>query len=217
MSADGILVLGDVHASDPDNWEALLAAFEAADADAAIQVGDLERYDLPVPTWFVAGNNEDHDVIDSMRSNETLAEATTGGDAAGNAHLLASTAADVAGLRVAGLSGNFAPTQFEKPRADLSGGRRRHFVREDVAAAKSLANVDVLLTHEPPRGFMGSGSEHVDELLDALAPDLCLVGHHHRHAERGRDGTRLVGLAPVWESYYLLDPETLSLERHETP
>ena len=204
-----MLVLGDAHASDPENREALLAAYDAADADVALHVGDLEYYDLPVPTYFVAGNNEDFDVIASMRENATLGER--------NARLLASTAADVQGIRVAGLSGNYAPTQYERPRDELSGDRRRHFTREDVRAAMVLDDVDVFLTHEPPQGFMGRGSAHVDDILRALRPDLCLVGHHHRHAEGRFEGTRLVGLEPVWESYYRLDPETLELERHDAP
>jgi len=206
-----MLVLGDAHAADPENREALLAAYHATDADVALHVGDLEHYDLPVPTYFVAGNNEDFDVIESMRRNETL-----GGR---NARLIASTAAEVAGLCVAGLSGNYAPTQYEKSRDELSGDRRRHFTHEDIRAAMELADadVDVFLTHEPPQGFMGQGSAHVDEVLRTVRPDLCLVGHHHRHAEGRFEDTRLVGVEPVWESYYEMDPETLELERHDTP
>ena len=82
-----------------------------------------------------------------------------------------------------------------------------------------LDDVDVFLTHEAPRGLLNfgydPGCEHVDAILDALEPALCLVGHFHRHAEADRDGTRVVSLAPAWESYYTLDPD--SLERHTTP
>ncbi|WP_135534234.1 metallophosphoesterase family protein [Halostella pelagica] len=204
-----MLVLGDAHAADPENREALRSAYDAADADVALHVGDLEYYDLPVPTYFVAGNNEDFDVVESMRQNATLGDR--------NARLLASTAVEVSGLRVAGLSGNYAPTRYEKSRDELSGDRRRHFTHEDVRSAIELSDVDVFLTHEPPQGFMGRGCAHVDDILRALRPVLCLVGHHHRHAEGRFEDTRLVGLEPVWESYYTMDPETLELERHDTP
>src|SRR6056297_1996248 len=100
-----MLVLGDAHADDPANRRALLAAYEAAGDDVALQAGDLLTYDLPVPTWFVAGNNEDFDVVDRLREGD---ESDTE-----NAHLLASDAVTVAGLRVAGLSGNYAPTRYE--------------------------------------------------------------------------------------------------------
>jgi len=213
-----MLVLGDAHASDPENREALLAAYRDSGADRALHVGDLEHYDLPVPTWFVAGNNEDFDAIEGMRGNETLDRWTDESTAPANATLLASTADEVEGLRVAGLSGNYAPTQYEKSREELSGARRRHFVREDVERAKRLEEVDVLLAHEAPRALLGGlGCEQIDEVIEAVGPDLCLTGHHHRHAEGTLGETRLVGLAPVWESYYLLDPGTLALDRRSTP
>jgi hypothetical protein len=62
-----MLVLGDAHASEPEKRADLLAAYDAADEELALQVGDLEWYDLPVETWFVAGNNEDFDVLDALR------------------------------------------------------------------------------------------------------------------------------------------------------
>ena len=208
-----MLVLGDAHADDSDHRRALLDAYGAADADVALQLGDLLHYDLPIPTYFIGGNNEDFDVIDALRR----------GDAAGttNAHLLASDVAEVAGLRVAGLSGNYAPTQYEKSREELAGERRRHFVREDVERLKELDDVDVLLTHEAPRGLIyygyDAGCERIDELLDAVEPDLCLVGHHERHVESEYGDSRVVSLAPAWESYYELDPDSLSLTRHDAP
>lgn len=210
-----MLVLGDAHADDPANREALLAAYDAADADLALQLGDLLHYDLPDPTWFIAGNNEDLDVIEALRHGES----PTG---VSNANLLASTAVELEGRRIAGLSGNHAPTQYGKSRDDLPPARRRHFVRDDVERAKQLDDVDVLLVHEAPHGMgfeeeYDVGCTHIDELVEAVEPALCLVGHHHEHVE-GRFGeTRVVGLEPVWESYYELDSETFDLERYPAP
>ena len=126
-----------------------------------------------------------------------------------------------AGSRFSPASGNFAPTQFEKSRAELSGDRRRHFVREDVERATALADVDVLLVHEAPHGLgveeaYDVGCRHVDDVLRALEPELCLVGHHHQHVEGTFGPTRVVSLAPAWETAYRLDPGTLSLERVPT-
>ncbi|MFC4439088.1 MULTISPECIES: metallophosphoesterase family protein [Natrialbaceae] len=206
-----MLVLGDAHASDSERREILLDHYHTLEPDAVLQLGDLERYELPAPTWFVAGNNEDFDVIDALRAGET-AETR-------NLHLLASTVATVAGLRVAGLSGNYAPTKYDLPRSELSGERRRHFTHEDVERAASLSDVDVFLTHEAPTGLLSygydPGCEHVDEILEALSPELCLVGHHHRHREATIEGTRVVSLAPAWERYYTFDPDSLALEKHD--
>jgi Icc-related predicted phosphoesterase len=211
-----MLVLGDAHADDPDHRRALFAAYRNSGADVALQLGDLLYYDLPTPTYFIAGNNEDFDVIDALRHGRVESDSVT------NAHLLAGRTVELDGLCIAGLSGNYAPTQFERPRPNLHGERRRHFVREDVEAAKQLDDVDVLLTHEAPHGLPVSesydvGCEYIDELVDALEPKLCLVGHHHEHAEGTHGETRVVGLAPVWERYYHLDPATLELTDYATP
>ncbi|WP_276254447.1 metallophosphoesterase family protein [Halomontanus rarus] len=204
-----VLVLGDAHASDPENRETLLEIYARVDPDAVLQVGDLEYYDPPAPTWFAAGNNEDFDVVDLLRAGQQRE----------NLRLLASTVAEVAGRRVAGLSGNYAPTQFDLPREELEGDRRRHFVRDDVERAAELEEVDVLLTHEAPKGLLSygydPGCEHVNTLLEDLSPDLCLVGHHHTHHEAEIQGTRVVSLAPAWERYYTLETETLALEEQD--
>lgn len=209
-----MLVLGDAHATDAENRAALLASYDAEEADVALQVGDLQWYDLPIETWFVAGNNEDLDVIDALRDGTSLSGVR-------NAHLLASTAIRLRGLRIAGLSGNYAPTKYDLSRSELEGDRRRHFVREDVRRLVELGNADVLLTHEAPTGLLhygyDPGCEHVNGLLDALDPDLCLVGHHHRHAEADIGGCRVVSLAPIWERYYTLDPVELALDAREMP
>ena len=211
-----MLVLGDAHANTPDRREALFRAYEAADPDLALQLGDLFYYDLPVETYFIAGNNEDFDVIDALRHGRIRSSEVK------NARLLDSQVIDVAGLRIGGLSGNFAPTQYEKPRAALRGDRRRHFVREDVEQLKAAGSVDVLMTHEAPHGTSVEedypvGCKPVDELIETLEPDLCLAGHHHQHTETSLGDTRVITVAPAWEYYYELDPATLSVTRYQTP
>jgi Icc-related predicted phosphoesterase len=210
-----MLVLGDAHADDPENRAALERAYADTDEDVAVQVGDLLYYDPTVETYFIAGNNEDFDVVEALRRGESA-------DRVGDVHLAASDAHGVEGLRVAGLSGNFAPTRFENARDVLAGDRRRHFVEADVDAAKTLDDVDVFLAHEAPHGLLETGGydvgcTHVDEILEAVEPALCLVGHHHRATEARFGPTRVVSLAPAWEQYYTLDPDTLWLTAHETP
>ena len=211
-----MLVLGDAHANTPERREALERAYEAANPDVALQLGDLFYYDLPVETYFIAGNNEDFDVIDSLRHGRIRSSKVK------NARLLDSRAVEIQGRTVGGLSGNFAPTQYDKPRSALRGERRRHFVRGDVQRLKHVGDVDVLLTHEAPHGTpvredYRVGCEPIDELIDVLEPALCLVGHHHQHTETTVSGTRVITLAPAWDYYYELDPETLAVERFENP
>ena len=211
-----MLVLGDAHASSQKRRRSLLAAYRAADEDVALQAGDLMYYDLPVETYFIGGNNEDFDVIDALRHG--LVENTD----VRNAKLLASTAATVEGVRVAGLTGNYAPSQYHKSRDMLSDERRRHFVQEDVERAKRLTGVDVFLAHEVPHGTpvdedYDVGCAYIDDILQTLEPDLCLAGHHHEHTESTFGETRVVTLDPVWKSYYRLDPKTLDVTRYDAP
>lgn len=208
-----VLVLGDAHADEPGNRDALLAAYDAADAAVALQLGDLLHYDLPTPTYFIAGNNEDQDVIAALRAGRDPP------DSVENATLLASDAVDLEGRRVAGLSGNYAPTRFDKARDDLVGDRRRHFTHEDIDEILALDDVDVLLVHEAPHGVITGedydvGCTHVDRVLRELEPALCLVGHHHEHQEGRFGGTRVVSLAPAWAGYYSLDLGSLGMAWH---
>lgn len=205
-----MLVLGDAHAADPENRRALFAAYREADQDVTLQLGDLMYYDLPKPTWFIAGNNEKFDTISALRNG------LVSNSEVRNANLLASTAVELEGLRIAGLSGNYAPTQYDRPRANLVGERRRHFTYEDIERAMALESVDVLMTHEAPHGLPVSedyevGCQYIDDLLSVLDPDLCLIGHHHQHSETTIGTTRVVSLAPTWERYYILDPDSLSV------
>jgi hypothetical protein len=109
--AGRLLVLGDAHADEADHRRALLAAYDAVDAPAALQTGDLAHYDLPRPTWFVGGNHEDHDVIVALRAGDSPPGAT-------NVHLLGPAVTTVGGIRVAGLSGTYAPTWFDESLVD---------------------------------------------------------------------------------------------------
>ncbi|MFB6111013.1 MAG: metallophosphoesterase [Halobacteriaceae archaeon] len=214
--ADPVLVLGDAHAERADRRRSLFAAYRASEARVALQCGDLGHYKLPIQTYFIGGNNEDFDIIAALRHGR-LESADVG-----NVQLLHSTVAEVAGLRVAGLTGNYAPSRFERTRQSLSGERRRHFVADEVEQACQLQDVDVFLTHQAPHGLPVDedyrvGNDAIDRIIGAVSPDLCLVGHHHEHAETTIADTRVISLAPAWERYYELDPDGLTLQRQDTP
>jgi hypothetical protein len=95
--------------------------------------------------------------------------------------------------------------------------RRRHFVREEVAVAKALSNIDVFLSHEAPKPFRAgrgiqAGKEPINEVLAALKPRLHLFGHHHRFDELDVAGVRSVCLDLVGRSYLLIDRNTLEYQ-----
>lgn len=205
------MVLGDVHGENPINRDALLDLLSNVEYDFALQVGDLGWYaDLPRPLYFIPGNNEDFDLLPEVARGKYR-----------NLHLIESgEAIEKSGLRIAGLRGNYAPTQYEKPRGDLRGDRRRHFTREDVEATLRLDSVDVLLSHEAPHGlvFRGydAGNKYVDLLVRGLSPRYHFAGHHHEYRHQRLDGTRAYVLAPANQEYLVLEPEEGRVERHTT-
>lgn len=205
-----MLVLGDVHGEHPENRALFDRILRREDAETVLQTGDLNHYDLERDVWFIAGNNEDFDVIDELRATDPRYLGR-------HQHVhLVDDPVTLDGIRIAGLSGNHAPTRYELHREELAGDRRRHFVEDEVERCKEAEDVDVFLAHEAPHGILTEdgydvGCRPIDEILDALEPAICLVGHHHRHAE-GRFGpTRVVTLAPIWDRLYRLDPGDLVL------
>lgn len=178
--------------------------------------------DVPAPLYWIKGNNESFDYL-----------AAHAHDARGNlVYVPNGTLAEVAGVRVVGVGGTFAPTWYDADPAALPHPRkrtmkataladkRRHFVKAEVEVAKALGRqmrVDVLLTHEAPRPFrvgrMDAGKAPINELIAAIRPRLHLFGHHHRFDEREVESTRSICLDLVSRSYLLLDPRTWEYEK----
>ena len=122
-------------------------------------VGDVAdgegRYEaLPSPLYWIKGNNENFDAIDDGVFPVNLNYLPNG------------RAAEIGGIRVAGLGGTFAPSWYDTPASALPHPRkgtakatgladkRRHFVREEVGACRQLTGVDVqyVVTAPPMSG-----------------------------------------------------------------
>jgi Icc-related predicted phosphoesterase len=179
---------------------------------------DAGRYEpLGAPVYWIKGNNENFDRIAS------------GDLPSGLHHIPNGTLVTLNGLRVAGLGGTYAPTVYDLPANELPhpkkgtakatelADRRRHFVREEVEACKSMRDVDILLTHEAPRPFrvnkgIDAGKTPINDVLAAMKPRLHLFGHHHRFVESRVQGVRSVCLDLVSQSYLLIDPGTLEYD-----
>jgi Icc-related predicted phosphoesterase len=181
--------------------------------DVADDHGRYEPFDAPVIA--IKGNNESFDAIADGTLPATLQFIPNG------------RFQQVGPFRVAALGGTLAPTWYETASADLPHPRkgtarateladkRRHFVREEVAACQAMRDVDILLTHEAPRPYFvtagpagargtDAGKTPINEVLATLQPSLHLFGHHHRFTEHVRQGVRSVGLDLVSRSYLLI-------------
>ena len=220
--------LGDIH-----------GAFDAArriiarhpDVPVWLCVGDIAddhgRYEpLGAPVYWIHGNNDNFDAI-------------AAGDLPADLHHIPNGIAIDVGqdpgpaVRVAGLGGTFAPTWYESRAAELPhpkkgsakatelADKRRHFVREEVDAARALRDIDIFLTHEaakPFRPFPGgrgpdAGKAQINEVLAAMQPRLHLFGHHHRYSEQTVEGVRSIGLDLAERSYLLIDARTFEITR----
>jgi len=226
--------LGDVHGA----FDTVQVVMERhSDVPLWVAVGDIasndgEYFEPVAPFYFIKGNNEDFDV---------LAAAVRGRPIAPNLYFLQNGGPHRVGpWRVAALGGTFAPSWYNTPAAALppSRGRkpspnplklgksrddkRRHFVRDEVLACKSLTGIDVFLTHEAPRPFypagrrIDAGKTVLNDVLAAMKPRLHLFGHHHEFTDSMRQGVRSIGLDVVTKSYLLIEAETFRCERLDT-
>jgi Icc-related predicted phosphoesterase len=222
-------IIGDVHG----NFDALARILDRhPDIPFWLCVGDLASqagaYPAPrKPLYFIQGNNESFDRLAALRA---------GTESMPNLHFIANgTAVTIGDVTVAGVGGTFAPTWYDTPPAALpvkgKDDKRRHFVREEVEAAKRLRRVDVLLTHEGPKPFWMDlptsaspsrkwrrdvGKEPIAEVADATKPKLHCFGHHHTHASYDRQGIPTVCVDRVNRSYLLVDTGTFAWSLHQT-
>jgi Icc-related predicted phosphoesterase len=225
--------LGDIHG----NFAALARIIERhPEIPFWLCVGDVANaageYPAPAaPVYFIKGNNENFDAI-------------AANDFAPHLHFITNAQAlRVGDVSVAGLGGTFAPTWYQtaaaalphpkkgSARATQLADKRRHFVREEVDACRSMQGIDLLLTHEAPTPFWvelpsssGSarrwrrdvGKRPITDVADALQPRLHLFGHHHTHASFTRAGVPTVCADRVNRSYLLVDSSTFEWELRTT-
>ena len=206
--------LGDVHGA----FETVQTIMERhADVPLWVCVGDVasnegDYFEPLAPLYFIKGNNEDFDV---------LAAAIRGRPVAAKLYYLQNDGPYRVGpWRVAapGGRGSGAAIKLGKSRDD----KRRHFVRDEAIACKSLSAIDLFLTHEAPRPFypagrrIDAGKTVLNDVLAAMKPRLHLFGHHHEFTDSMRQGVRSIGLDIVTKSYMLVDVETFRCERLDT-
>ena len=140
------------------------------------------------PLYFIGGNNEDF---------ETLHNVQEGGELAPGMHYLGRVGVRTfRGLRVGFLSGIFAPRFYEQPLAEPrskdTAKQAGYFRKAEVEFLWNAPGVDLLLTHEWPRGLFRSphategpsprpwmGNKLTRELAGRVQPKWLLCGHSH--------------------------------------
>lgn len=189
-----VLAFSDLHRAAPAARK-LVEMSQAA--DLVIAAGDFTNHrqdlagamalldGLKAPVVMVPGNNESED--------ELRAVAPEG------AAVLHGESAEVAGLKLFGIGYAIPVTPFKDWSCDLT----------EEQGTELLANcgeVDVLITHSPPKGVvdvtsqgMSLGSTAVLETIKRVQPPLVVCGHIHdcwgQSAQVG--GSRVVNLGPT--------------------
>ncbi|MFI7275861.1 metallophosphoesterase [Streptomyces sp. NPDC049879] len=232
-----VLVVGDVHG----NFEALAAWSAAVRAahgpvDAILAVGDVEpnrddaeaagvhgpaKYrrtgdfpyvhhgllDLGAPLHFIGGNHEPWPALDAAGP----------GRWSGDVYFLGRAGtAEVAGLRVAFLSGIHSPRVSEaaRPRRETLKDRT-YYSAGELARVRRADRPHILLTHDWPAGI-GDGLPYDSvgrpELLDLtrrLRPRWHFCGHMHRRHHATVGPTEVVCLAHIRDgapAFALIEP-----------
>jgi hypothetical protein len=158
-----------------------------------------ERRAAPRETVFIKGNHEDFVWLDAQPTTEVLP---------GLHHLKNGQVRElVAGrevLRVGGIGGCYGPSNFERPSKTLQGYAKRHYTRDEIAALSTRGDLDIVLTHDAPRGVRferhrrGEGflseAAGLDELLVKTRPRVCFFGHHHTRLDAEVAGVPCIGL-----------------------
>jgi len=180
---DLVLAVGDVEAfptADDHTRKAVKRAMPAEFADYARGAARLHR-----PLHFIGGNNEDFVALHAMPE---------GGEVAPDLHYLGRVGTRrFDGLRLAWLSGIYAPRHVETPlRAPTTPATQKqagYFRMSEVERLRGAGEVDLLLVHEWPRGLFQRvagrpvrpwmGNPITRSLVDLLRPAWLWCGHSH--------------------------------------
>jgi len=180
---DAVLAVGDVEAFATADDHRRKAAKRTMPAEFAAFARGESR--MTRPFYFIGGNNEDF---------ESLHPLPEGGDVAPGVHYLGRVGtATIAGIRVGWLSGIYAPkwldTPLQAPTTAASRKQAGYFRRSELDLLRAERGLDLLLTHEWPRGLFARtpgkplrpwmGNPLTRTLVDEVQPQWLLCGHSH--------------------------------------
>lgn len=177
---------------------------------AAQRDSDWKRYSNPVkdiiefkpemsrPVHFIKGNHEDFEMLKSPLLKDL------------NFHYIAQGSVKKFGqYKVGFLGGIYSPKKFEKPSEELLGRQKRFYTKEEINTLKknSTGGIDILITHEGPRGFINKpgvphneGTQVIRDLMEDLSPKYLIHGHHHWNYEAQYRDTKIIGLGNLHEN-----------------
>lgn len=110
-------------------------------------------------------------------------------------------------IRVGGIGGCYGPSDYSRESKGLQGYAKRHYTYDEVDKLGRTGPLDILLTHDAPKGIRfrhrrreaGYVSEAagLDVLLGRVQPLVCFFGHHHARVDAEVAGVRCIGLNKI--------------------
>lgn len=162
-----------------------------------------ERRAVPRRTLFIKGNHEDFAWLEGQRDGDVLPGLTY----LRNGYTVDLIDSRGGHIRVAGIGGCYAPSDYVRRSDELQGYRRRHYTSDEIDRLASVDDVDIVLTHDAPAGVRLprnrrgepyiSGTQGLDVLLARVRPRVCFFGHHHARVDADVAGVRCIGLNRV--------------------
>ncbi len=99
-------------------------------------------------------------------------------------------------LKIAGLGGVYAPTDYPEFRKDLR--HPRHYTQGEVEECCKMKGASILLTHEPPKGYADEkrgihmGTKPILSILESVKPRYHICGHIHKQQLDMFEGTTVI-------------------------
>ena len=153
---------------------------------------------FPVPVYYIKGNHEDFDNLDSTFLRHM------------NIHYLEQGETIKIGDRtVAGVGGIYSPVKNTKKSEDLNGHDKRFYTLEDVNKVlkkRQTKPIDILITHQACSGvipekskkrykpFWDEGTKDFVELLKMPKLRYYIHGHHHVNYRKTYNNIKCIGL-----------------------
>jgi hypothetical protein len=204
---------------DPD--ELGFAAYYAGEPEAEEILGDDAPPERRVSADFVfiRGNHEDFEFLEERASRDGPSPVDAFGKifylASGVKHTLERGALSLSIAGLGGISEDGEPA--DEPASAF-------YTREEVRRLRNLGPVDILLSHEPPRGaaeaisprYALAGSPEVAALIRELAPRYHFCGHYHEPGQAlyAPDGTESYELHAVnFHKPHRLNPGCIGILR----
>lgn len=179
-------------------------------------IGDFYRYAaeerrVPIDTYSIRGNHEDQIALRELEQKLGVFHEPRAAEILPRLWYIPDGAVvEIAGVKVAGLGGNYGTSSWDKPYTSFSRKLKHStFDRLELLARR---NFDVLLTHDAPAWVgledarrnkgISPGNPYIRDLIEQRQPAWAFFGHYHVWHEARIGRTQIRGLRKLGPDTY---------------